>query len=221
MNFTDPWGLCPSSDAQAAKLAGQAIVANGGASYGMPSQYLNKPISPNNDKKTSDQIYTFGFGGNYTLMGTSMGLSAGVYVNPKNDALFLATTALSMTPISLNPAFKVVESVVNSINTEDVGLYVDASAGSGFGSNSFWNLGSSASAVVSIGTFKSLNDAKGPYLEAGGSLSAAGKTAGFDIYSTTSGKAIGGSISTGFGIGTSVLEAHAKFGVTGFLSLKK
>ncbi len=41
MNFIDPWGLC-ASDAEAAKIVGQAIAANGGASYGMPVELKEK-----------------------------------------------------------------------------------------------------------------------------------------------------------------------------------
>ena len=55
MNFSDEFGLC-KGDTQSKKLAGQMIVANGGVTYGMPSQFqAQNDVTTNNIQATKQE----------------------------------------------------------------------------------------------------------------------------------------------------------------------
>lgn len=96
-----------------------------------------------------------------------------------------------------------------AVNINDIGGYAGASAGGGGGL--------SGSVGVSAGVFESLESARGPYLEVGGS---GGEGLGFGVDVASDIKAqntIGGNLTVSAGVGTPA-EGHIRAGVSGFVS---
>ena len=100
----------------------------------------------------SEQIFTYGLSASATGIGISGAVGAGVYVNPKNNALHVLATSLMRSSVTSG-----VGMVVMAMNVEDVGGYAEVASGTG--------LGLSASAGVSAGVYRSKEDAAGAYVE--------------------------------------------------------
>jgi hypothetical protein len=77
--------------------------------------------------------------------------------------------------------------------------------------------GTAGSVTATFGVYESIDAARGPYLEFGGSGSLPGSSVGVDLITDINLNAIGGSLSVG--IGTPGGEGHARAGVSGFFSL--
>ena len=154
----------------------------------------------------NDNIFTFGLNASATVGVVSFGGGAGLYINPKNNILFMFETTLLVVP-GLRPlCLRLLSS-----NIEDIGGYVGIDAGFGVSE-------ATGSAGVSVGVFKSKEDAAGPYWTIGGS-GGPGWCAGYDVVLNMEGKPVGSTASFGLGVG-SPAEGHARFGITGIKSFR-
>jgi hypothetical protein len=133
-------------------------------------------------------------------------VGVGVYVDPKNNNLVPITGLLLFNPITAPIGMAILV-----INTNEAGVYANASAGAG--------LGISGSVSLTSGTYTSRKEAQGFYAELGGSGEVGGIALGADVVADKTGKIIGGSASVGIGAGTP--EGHARAGVTGLLPIIK
>ena len=93
---------------------------------------------------------------------------------------------------------------------EDFGIYTGLEAGGG--------IGQSGSVSVSVGNFKSLEDAKGTYGCIGGSGGTSGFSIGGDAIISKNG-IVGLAFSVGLGVGEKA-EGHCRIGYTGIKSFK-
>jgi RHS repeat-associated protein len=153
----------------------------------------------------STQIQTIGVAASGTVTMVSGAAGAGIYVNHKNEKLQTIASALTINPMTV-----LAGALLTAINIEDAGVYVEASAGAGGGI--------SGSITASASEFKSLDAAKGGYLEFGGSAGE-GIIGGVDIVTNIrANEVIGATISVGIGAGTA--EGHDWVGVSGFFSVK-
>lgn len=150
-------------------------------------------------------IYTTGISASGTVTMVSGAAGAGIYVNPKNDNLFHLSTKLLT---SANPVAQVAGAALTAANIEDIGGYAGAEAGAG--------AGISGSFTMSVGSFKSKEDASGSYYAMGGSGGAEGLSGGDDIVFNVNHKYIGTMGSFGLGIGGA--EVHTRWGFTGITS---
>jgi hypothetical protein len=154
----------------------------------------------------STRIQTIGATASGTVTMTSGAIGAGVYIDPKNDKLQTIATALTANPMTAPLGVGLM-----ALNTEDIGVYAESSAGAGGGI--------AGSLSVSVSTYTSLDAARGPYLEGGGSGGPPGASIGADVIMDVKlGEVIGASASVGIGVGGG--EGHARAGVSGFFSLK-
>ena len=155
----------------------------------------------------SEQIFTYGLSASATGIGISGAVGAGVYVNPKNNALHVLATSLMRSSVTSG-----VGMVVMAMNVEDVGGYAEVASGTG--------LGLSASAGVSAGVYRSKEDAAGAYVETGLSGGPTGTSFGFDIVYNYNGEIIGGNFSAGIGVSPPNVpaEGHIRFGHTTIMS---
>ena len=154
----------------------------------------------------SEQIFTYGLSASATGIGISGAVGAGVYVNPKNNALHVLATSLMRSSVTSG-----VGMVVMAMNVEDVGGYAEVASGTG--------LGLSASAGVSAGVYRSKEDAAGAYVEGGLSGGTEGISIGVDEIANFDSEKIGYSTSIGIGVG-GVFEAHIRSGYTTIVSFK-
>jgi hypothetical protein len=150
----------------------------------------------------STKIFTSGVTFSGTVPMTPGAVGFGVYIEPKNDTLHGIAAALLSNPVTAP-----IGGIITASNIKDAGLYGEASAGLGGG------VSGSVTATGSI--YESLNAARGPYGEIGTS-GTVGVALGVDAIVDKSGKPIGSNISIGVGKGGA--EAHARAGVSGFLS---
>ena len=155
----------------------------------------------------SEQIFTYGLSASATGIGISGAVGAGVYVNPKNNALHVLAASLMKSPITSG-----VGMTLMAMNVEDVGGYAEVASGTG--------LGLSASAGVSAGVYRSKEDAAGAYVETGLSGGPTGTSFGFDIVYNYNGEIIGGNFSAGIGVSPPNVpaEGHIRFGHTTIMS---
>ena len=133
---------------------------------------------------------------------------AGVYINPESDLrLFNSLLLIPVIPKGLKTV-----ALTNSIitNMEDFGVYTGLEAGGG--------IGQSGSVSVSVGNFKSLEDAKGTYGCIGGSGGTSGFSIGGDAIISKNG-IVGLAFSVGLGVGEKD-EGHGRIGYTGIKSFK-
>ncbi len=155
----------------------------------------------------SDKIFTTGLSATGTVTTTSGGVSAGIYVNPKNDKLYEISERLTGT---CNPIFRLAGGIIKSFNTEELGLYAGTEVGAG--------IGISGSVVLEKGEYRSLDDMKGFYDDFGISGGPSGVSAGLDGIFNKNKEFIGITSSIGFGAGT-LLEVHDRVGMTGSISI--
>ena len=135
---------------------------------------------------------------------------AGLYINQKNDSLFAVSLNMSTSSI---PLARAAGAIILAANVEDAGLYVSTEAGGG--GSVGWKSGS---ASITVGVYKSVEDAKGPYFAGGASFGVAGINVGGDLVKNTKGETIGEQGSVGVGVGGA--EGHVRFGITGIISIK-
>ena len=153
-------------------------------------------------------IYTLGISASGTVTSVSGATGAGVYINPKSDLrLFNSLLLIPVIPKGLKTV-----ALTNSIisNMEDFGIYTGLEAGGG--------IGQSGSVSVSVGNFKSLEDAKGTYGCIGGSGGTSGFSIGGDAIISKNG-IVGLAFSVGLGVGEKA-EGHCRIGYTGIKSFK-
>ncbi len=153
----------------------------------------------------SSVIFTLSISASGTVLPTAGGVGAGVFINPKNDALF----GFSVTLLQ-NPSTALIGMTLLLNNIEDAGVFGDASAGIG--------IGYSGSVTLTVGAFKSVEDAHGPYFAVGLSGGEA-VSIGADLILNLDEEVIGGTVSGGIGGGTP-LEGHARWGASLFFSIK-
>lgn len=153
----------------------------------------------------SKQIFTYGLSASATGIGISGAVGAGVYVNPKNNALHVLATSLMRSSVTSG-----VGMVVMAMNVEDVGGYAEVASGTG--------LGLSASAGVSAGVYRSKEDAAGPYIETGMSIGPIGG----DVIVNYDKEIIGTSVSGSIGVSPPNVpaEGHIRFGHTTIISFR-
>ena len=153
-------------------------------------------------------IYTLGISASGTVTSVSGATGAGVYINPESDLrLFNSLLLIPVIPKGLKTV-----ALTNSIitNMEDFGVYTGLEAGGG--------IGQSGSVSVSVGNFKSLEDAKGTYGCIGGSGGTSGFSIGGDAIISKNG-IVGLAFSVGLGVGEKA-EGHCRIGYTGIKSFK-
>jgi hypothetical protein len=157
-----------------------------------------------NDNST--RIQTLGVTASGTVTMVSGAIGGGVYINPRNDKLQAIATALTVNPVTAPAGI-----LLTAINTEDAGVYGEASAGAG--------AGISGSVAASMGVYKGLDAAKGAYLEFGFSAGGGGISGGGDIVTDIRvSEVIGETASLGLSVGSA--EVHTRAGVSGFFSVK-
>ena len=141
----------------------------------------------------------------------------GLYINPKNDALFSIATNLVSKP---SPVLQLIGSSLIASNIEDIGCYGALAAGGG-GAADIQNTELSPSTFIglSVGSYKSAADAQGPYQEIGGSIGKDGISVGIDIVKNLENETIGATTSIGFTGKPLTFEAHYRVGVTKLYSL--
>jgi hypothetical protein len=163
----------------------------------------------------STKIFTIGLAGSETSMPQSLVFGGGIYINPKNDILFILSLQL-IADVATEP----LGLMLFALNIEDAGFYGEGAGGPGLGFGPEAIFSPSFSFTLTIGMFNSVKEASGPYTEIGGSVAIMGLAAGADIaFDLRTGNHIGSSMSLGIGFGSAVAEIHQRFGATALYSL--
>ena len=150
----------------------------------------------------SKRVFTAGVSGSATYVAGSNAISAGVYINPRNDSLFVISAKLVS---AKNPVIKMAGTLLMAGNIEDAGGYLGFSAGLG--------LGFSASFGGTVGVFKNIDSLKGSCIETGVSGGPPGFSLGADELVSLDQQLNGVTTSLGIGAGTP-FEAHGRLGTT-------